>query len=121
MTLITGIDHIQIEAPGACEAAGRAFFGDFLKLPELPKPPVLAARGGVWFGLPDGRQLHIGVTDNFVPRTKGHPALRCADLDAFARRAAEYGIVVRADTELAPLRRVFLEDPWGNRLEVIEA
>ncbi len=121
MSLLTGLDHVQIEAPAGCEDAARTFFGEFLDLPELQKPPVLASRGGVWFGLPDGRQLHIGVTQDFVAREKGHPALRCADLDAFTRRAAEFGILVKADTELFPLRRVFLRDPWGNRLEVLEA
>ncbi|GAA3996770.1 VOC family protein [Deinococcus rubellus] len=121
MALITGLDHIQIEAPADCEVAARAFFGDFLDLPELDKPPVLAARGGVWFSLPDGRQLHIGVTGDFVPRQKGHPALRCGDLNAFVQRAAKFQVSVKADFELAPLRRVFLQDPWGNRLEVIEA
>ena len=65
------------------EEAARAFFGGFLGLPELLKPGALRARGGAWFALPDGRQLHVGVTPDFVPREKGHPALRCPDLAAF--------------------------------------
>ena len=120
MPLLSGLDHVQIEAPAGCEASARAFFGGFLELPEVAKPPVLAARGGVWFALPDGRQLHIGVTKEFVPREKGHPALRCGHLDALAGRAAAFQISLTPDTELAPLRRVFLRDPWGNRLEIIE-
>ena len=120
MTLITGLDHVQIEAPKGCEAAGRAFFGNFLGLPELTKPPALAARGGVWFGLPDGRQLHIGVVKDFVPRDKGHLALRCHHLDAVSAEAEKQNIPLTPDHELAPLRRVFLRDPWGNRLEIIE-
>ncbi|MFB9995533.1 VOC family protein [Deinococcus oregonensis] len=119
--LISGLDHVQIEAPAGCEAEAHAFFGGFLGLPELPKPAVLAARGGAWFGLPDGRQLHIGVTPNFVPRDKGHLALRCTDLDAVTERASASGISCVPDTELAPIRRVFLRDPWGNRLEILEA
>ena len=108
------------KAPKGCEAAGRAFFGDFLGLPELTKPPALAARGGVWFGLPDGRQLHIGVVKDFVPRDKGHLALRCTDLAAVSAEAEKRRIPLTPDHELAPLRRVFLRDPWGNRLEIIE-
>ncbi len=121
MTLITGLDHVQIEAPPGCEAAARSFFGDFLGLSELAKPPALAARGGVWFGLPDGRQLHIGVTEDFAARLKGHLALRCADLDALTEHATAAQISVTPDSELAPLRRVYLNDPWGNRLEILEA
>ncbi|AWN24587.1 glyoxalase [Deinococcus irradiatisoli] len=118
--MITGLDHVQIEAPRGCEAAARTFFADFLGLPERTKPPVLAARGGAWFGLPDGRQLHVGVSEPFEPRRKGHLALRSADLDAVIKRAADFQISVTPDAELAPLRRVYLNDPWGNRLEILE-
>ena len=118
--LISGLDHVLIEAPAGCEAAARAFFTGFLGLPELPKPAALAARGGVWFGLPDRRQLHIGVTPNFVPRDKGHLALRCPDLEAVTDRASAFSIACVPDAELAPVRRVFLRDPWGNRLEILE-
>lgn len=117
-TLITGLDHVQVEAPAGCEAAARAFFGAFLGLPELLKPEALRARGGVWFSLPDGRQLHVGVTPGFVPREKGHPALRCADLAAFREHCEAHGIPFRADAE-AGVPRVFLRDPFGNRLEVV--
>lgn len=118
--LISGLDHVQIEAPPGHEAAARSFYGAFLGLPELLKPSPLLANGGVWFGLPDGRQLHTGVVPDFVPRTKGHPCLRCTDLEAVVRRAEAMGLPVQEDTQLAPLRRVFLADPFGNRLEVVE-
>lgn len=88
-------------------------------MPELEKPAALHARGGVWFALPDGRQLHVGVTPDFVPRQKGHPALRCADLAAFKVRCEAHGISFSADVE-AGVPRVFLQDPWGNRLEVVQ-
>ncbi|GAA5532267.1 glyoxalase [Deinococcus aluminii] len=118
-TLIAGLDHVQIEAPAGCEPQARAFFADFLGLPELHKPEALRGRGGVWFALPDGRQLHVGVTPDFVPREKGHPALRCLDLAAFQAHCEAHGISCRADAE-AGVPRVFLRDPFGNRLEVVE-
>lgn len=118
-SLISGLDHVQIEAPAGCENAARAFFGAFLGLPELDKPAALRARGGVWFGLPDGRQLHVGVVQAFVPRAKGHPALRCGDLAAFVAHCGAHGVPCRPDDE-AGVPRVFLADPFGNRLEVVE-
>jgi catechol 2,3-dioxygenase-like lactoylglutathione lyase family enzyme len=118
--MITGLDHVLIEAPPGCKGAAQQFFGDLLGLPELPKPDALARRGGVWFALADGRQLHIGVTKDFTPTNKGHAALRCTDLDALTERAAAHDIQLSFDSELAPLRRVFVRDPWGNRLEIIE-
>lgn len=117
--LISGLDHVQVEAPAGCEEQARAFFGAFLGLPELLKPEALQGRGGVWFALPDGRQLHVGVTPGFVPREKGHPALRCPDLAAFRAHCDAHGVAYKADAE-AGVPRVFLRDPFGNRLEVVE-
>lgn len=119
MTLITGLDHVQVEAPAGCEAAARAFYGGVLGLPELDKPAALRANGGVWFGLPDGRQLHVGVVANFTPRSKGHPTLRTADLAAVRAHLGACGLSSRPDTE-AGVARIFLADPFGNRLEIVE-
>lgn len=117
---IVGLDHVQIEGPPGHEAQARAFYGDFLGLPELLKPAVLQPNGGVWFALPDGRQLHTGTVRAFAPRVKGHPCLRCTDLEQLLARAEGFGIAVQEDRQLAPLRRLFLNDPFGNRLEVVQ-
>ncbi len=119
-TLISGLDHVQIEAPPGHEADARAFYGDFLGLPELEKPEALRPNGGVWFGLPGGQQLHTGTVPDFSPRRKGHLCLRCGDLNALTERADTFGITLLPDVQLAPLLRVFLQDPFGNRLEVVE-
>ncbi|MGY2893114.1 glyoxalase [Deinococcus sp. UYEF24] len=118
--LILGLDHIQIEAPLGHEETARVFYAQFLGLPELLKPAALRAGGGVWFALPDGRQLHTGVVQTFTPRLKGHPCFRCTDLELMLARAAAFGVAVQEDLQLAPLRRLFLHDPFGNRLEVVE-
>lgn len=117
--MIIGLDHVQLCAPVGCEVAPRAFFKDFLALPELVKPEPLQPSGGAWFGLPDGRQLHVGVEQNFRPARKAHPCLRCDNLDALIERARRYDIACEPDTRLVP-RRVYLTEPWGNRLEVVE-
>lgn len=119
MSLLTGLDHVLIEAPAGCEEAARAFYGLVLGLTELQKPQALQKNGGVWFALPDGRQIHIGVTPNFVPRQKGHPALRSADLPAVQRQLDAHHVPYRPDQE-AGVPRVFLHDPWGNRLEIVQ-
>ncbi|WP_082688898.1 glyoxalase [Deinococcus actinosclerus] len=118
MSFVTGLDHVQIEAPAGCEAQARAFFGTFLGLPERVKPEALRRNGGVWFGLPDGWQQPVGVTPEVVPRGKGHPGLRCADLAAFTAHGVRHGVPYRADRE-AGVARVFLTDPFGKRLEVV--
>ena len=111
---------MQLAMPGGGEERAREYFAGLLGLAELEKPPALAGRGGVWFALPDGRQLHLGVEEPFRPSAKAHPAFGCGVLDALARRLAEGGYAVRWDQELAPRRRFYGEDPFGNRVEFIE-
>jgi hypothetical protein len=115
------LDHLQLAAPPGCEPVARRFYGELLGLGELSKPSVLAARGGVWFALAGGHQLHIGVDEQFTPARKAHPALRVelGQLDALAERLRGAGAPVRWDDELPGERRFYTEDPWGNRLELL--
>ena len=120
---IVGLDHVQVAAPAGCEDDARRFYGVLLGLEELEKPPLLATRGGVWFRVGE-QQLHVGVADGFVPATKAHPALRVSSrtaLDRLAARLEEHGIEVSwADPEEIPGgARFFVDDPWGNRIELV--
>lgn len=117
MPKITALDHVQISMPEGREPEARKYFGELLGLPELEKPPNLAKRGGLWFALPDRRELHLGVEEPFSPNKKAHPAFTTTDLDALAAELSEAGYPVEWDEELAPLRRFYSEDVFGNRIE----
>ena len=123
MTPLLGVDHVQLAAPAGCEPAARRFFGNLLGLDEVEKPPLLAARGGVWFRV-GAQELHVGVTADFVPARKAHPALgvrSAEELDRLAARLVAGGHEVSwADpAEIPGASRFFVDDPWGNRLELI--
>ena len=93
-----------------------------LGLTELEKPEPLRARGGAWFALADGRELHVGVEEHFAPSLKAHPALRvgAAAIDGLAARLEAAGFAVSWD-EALPARRFYVADPWGNRIELVAA
>jgi catechol 2,3-dioxygenase-like lactoylglutathione lyase family enzyme len=115
---IIGFDHVQLAVPANAEAEARAFYGELLGLEEIPKPPVLAARGGVWFQC--GRlQLHLGVAADFRPAKKAHPALRVDGYADCISRLQGAGYPVREDTAIAGVSRCFTSDPFGNRIELI--
>lgn len=117
---IVGLDHVQIAMPRGEEALARQFYGEFLGLAEIPKPENLARRGGVWFALGD-RQLHLGVEEPFHPARKAHPAFRVEDLDSLRDRIRAAGHQPVDDEPLPGYRRFYLADPFGNRLEFLEA
>jgi catechol 2,3-dioxygenase-like lactoylglutathione lyase family enzyme len=117
---ITGIDHVQLAAPAGCEAAARVFYGELLGLEELPKPHALSARGGVWFRA-GAQELHLGVEEPFVAARKAHPGLVVDDLDELSDRLRAAGFEPQPDDAIAGIARVFVHDPFGNRLEVRQA
>jgi len=117
---LTGLDHVQLAAPAGGEEEARAFFGALLGLEELDKPAALEARGGAWFALPDGRQLHVGVADPFAAATKAHPAFRVEGYDELRGRLAGADVETRDDELIPGVRRFYADDPFGNRLEFVE-
>ncbi|MCM3554406.1 glyoxalase [Janibacter melonis] len=112
-----GIHHVQIACPQGSEDDLRAFYGSVLGLPEVPKPPVLAARGGVWFAVGD-QQLHCGVEESFAPARKAHPCLLVEAVDEVAAAVDAAGRPVRWDEAIPGVRRFHTDDPVGNRVEI---
>ena len=118
--MITALDHVQVAMPAGGERDARHLYSDLLGLDELEKPAALAARGGAWFALPDGRRLHLGVEDPFRPSRKAEPAFVVSSLNELAERIEAGGLPVRWDEELAARRRFYGEVLFGNRLEFLE-
>jgi catechol 2,3-dioxygenase-like lactoylglutathione lyase family enzyme len=117
--MLLAIDHVQLAMPAGGEAAARGFYGDVLGLPETPKPPHLAKRGGCWF---ESRTLkiHLGVEADFRPAHKAHPGLLVSELDALKARLAQAGYALNDDEPLEGYDRVYVDDPFGNRIELLE-
>lgn len=114
-----GIDHVQIAMPRGEEDAARAFYVGVLGLREVRKPARLAKRGGCWFAQGD-ISLHLGVEDDFRPARKAHPAFLVEGLADLAARCRAAGAEVIDDDALESHVRVFVYDPFGNRIELME-
>lgn len=115
---VVGLHHVQIACPPDAEDSLRAFYAGLLGMAEIPKPARLAARGGCWFAVGDGRELHCGVEPAFRPARKAHPCFMVDDLDAAARVLRRAGHDVRPDAEIGGVRRFHTDDPVGNRVEI---
>jgi catechol 2,3-dioxygenase-like lactoylglutathione lyase family enzyme len=116
---VVGIDHVQLAMPAGREAEAVAFYEGLLGIAQVPKPPHLAARGGCWFE--DGAvKVHLGVDPDFRPATKAHPALLVDDVRALAEHLRAAGCRVVDDEPLEGYDRVYVDDPFGNRIELLE-
>lgn len=116
---IEDLDHVQVAMPAGGEERARGFYGALLGLREIAKPANLAARGGVWFAV-GARQLHLGVEPEFRAARKAHPALRVRGLAELVERCRGAGVPVVEDEPLPGFDRVYVSDPFGNRLELLE-
>lgn len=96
------------------------FFCQVIGWREIDKPASLAGRGGVWLQVGD-HELHLGVDPDFRAAAKAHPAFATDRLDDIALRLENAGIDVFWDDRIPGLRRFFVHDPVGNRLEFLEA
>ncbi len=117
--LISGVDHVQLAAPVGCEAQARRFYGDILGMEEITKPEALQLRGGCWFQC-GHQQVHIGVEHDFRPAKKAHPAFLVSDLHKLEEIFTVRHIGYERDSSIPGVRRIYANDPWGNRLEFIQ-
>jgi catechol 2,3-dioxygenase-like lactoylglutathione lyase family enzyme len=117
---VYGIEHVQLAMPVGCEEVAVEFYEGLLGMPRVPKPAHLEVRGGCWFEVGD-LKVHLGVEQDFAPARKAHPALLVRDLAALVERLESSGYVTRSDQPLAGFERRYVDDPFGNRIELMQA
>ncbi len=111
------IDHVQLAIPVGTEDEARDFYVGVLGFVEVSKPEVMAARGGAWFEAGDVR-VHVGAEEPFVPARKAHPALTMDNLPEFIGAS---GLEATWNDEIVGVVRCHVFDPFGNRLELVQA
>ena len=118
---IRALHHVQVSIPVGAEDEARAFYCGVLGLKEVPKPDSLAGRGGFWLELGDA-QIHFGTEDGVDrSRTKGHAAYLVDDLDTWRQRLADASCDIIDGIPIPGYDRFEFRDPFGNRVEFLEA
>ena len=117
MADIRSVDHVQLPIALGGAPKARVFYEQLLGLhevrdPQLDKPGTLRYALG-WQRL----DLTEGHYSGVAPQA--HLALRVAGVDRLATRLRSAGVPVD-DAPLFDRSRLYVEDPFGNRLELIE-
>jgi len=116
---VTRIEHVQLAMPAGGEDLARSFYAGVLGINETPKPAHLAKRGGCWFERGD-LKIHLGVETDFRPARKAHVALLVTDLRGLQEKLRASGYALKEDRPLEGFHRVYVDDPFGNRIELME-
>jgi catechol 2,3-dioxygenase-like lactoylglutathione lyase family enzyme len=115
-----GLHHVSIPVrPGHLEA-GREFYAGVLGLEEIPAPAEFEDGRVVWFRLGD-RELHLFKEDDAnTPLSERHLALEVDDLDSARHRCEEHGVTIEEADPIHNRPRLFIRDPFGNKLEITQ-
>jgi hypothetical protein len=116
---VTRIEHVQLAMPAGGEDLARHFYVGILGISETPKPAHLAKRGGCWFERGD-LKVHLGVEADFRPARKAHLALLVTELPLLQEKLAAAGYMPKEDQPLENYQRIYVDDPFGNRIELME-
>ena len=113
------LHHVQVFYPPGQESAARRFYGQFLGLKELSRPSTLADRAGLWFEAGTGH-VHLSAQDELALNPRRHFALRVNDLSETAERLRARGVPSEEADPIPGWRRVYVFDPFGNKIELDE-
>lgn len=117
--MLIALHHVQLAMPQGGEAQASAFYAGILDMTAVPKPAALAGRGGIWFEAGPIR-LHLGIETPFTPARKAHPAFEVADIGRVTKQLHAAGIEPKTDQDLPGIRRIYINDPFGNRIELLQ-
>jgi hypothetical protein len=65
-------------------------------------------------------KVHLGAETDFRSARKAHPAFIVANLHALVTRLQRAGHRAADDEPLEGFARVYVDDPFGNRIELME-
>lgn len=116
---VTGLDHIQLGMPPGEEERARSFYIGVLGFEERSRPVPLSANG-LWL---ESGSLRLRLTSSreFRPADGSHPSLRVTGLRELTRLCREAGYRVVPDEQARGVLRAWIYDPFGNRIELVEA
>jgi len=115
---LNGIHHVQIAIPVGTEPEARRFYGGALNLVEVPVPKSAEYQGSLLFRRGFLR-LYLRPSKDFRPAKIAHPAFVVERLDLLAAELEAGGIALVHPPAVPGVSRVYVSDPFGNRLELI--
>ena len=120
-TPLRAIDHVQLGMPDRRRGPGPCL----LRRRARPArgPEAASAVRSRWSLVLRSRRLGPpGCRGGLSrPPTKAHPAFVVDDLAAIRTRLTDAGVAIEDDDSGLPVARCYVRDPFGNRLELVDA
>jgi catechol 2,3-dioxygenase-like lactoylglutathione lyase family enzyme len=116
------VHHVNVTVPRSLEDATKHFYGVVMGMTEVPKPESSRGRGGAWYQL-GPVQLHLSLEEGVAEHlTKRHVCYTVYNLSEAEERFRQAGVeILPDDRPIEGVRRFYVRDPGGNRLEIAQA
>ena len=113
---VTQIDHVSVLITDV--ERSRRFYRDVLGLKEIAKPKTFDFVA-LWFDL-GNMHIHLLLKEQADTTSARHFALRIKDVEAARAYFREQGVPFTETTRIPGADRIFIFDPDGNRIELIQ-
>jgi catechol 2,3-dioxygenase-like lactoylglutathione lyase family enzyme len=115
---IRRVAHVNLSVDDV-DAAAR-FYGQVMGLSPAPRPSDAGGRAGCWFRVGEF-EVHIAAEPGAAnAQSKRHVAFEVEDIGAARRRFEDAGYAIEEGRPVPGVRRFFVRDPAGNRLELYD-
>lgn len=111
------VDHVQLPVAIGGLREARRFYQDLLGLPEL-RDPALDRPGTLHFAL-GAQRLDLAEGHYLGVAPNAHLALQADDLGPIHHRLRAARVPVEKTALSDEAERLHVEDPFGNRIEII--
>lgn len=115
-----GVHHVLVGVPPDQKEAAHRYYEDVLGFVPVASP--LESGGGsgnLWWYECGESELHVSCVPEYRAHRRPHVAIRVRDLPAYRERLARHGIETTLNYSYVGSWRIYVVDPWNNRLEFI--
>lgn len=114
-----GVHHVLIGVPPDKKEEAKRYYEEVLGFVPLASPLERSGDGSMWWYECGDAEFHVALVKDFQPHVRPHAAIRVRDLPALRERLKAHGIEPRVDYSYRGHWRIYVVDPWNNRLEFI--
>ena len=114
-----GIHHVLVGVPPDQKEAAKRFYEEVLGFAPVASPLESGGSGNLWWYECGNAELHVALVPDYQAHVRPHVAIIVKDLAALRARLQRHGIETRLNYSYRDHWRIYVVDPWDNRLEFI--
>jgi catechol 2,3-dioxygenase-like lactoylglutathione lyase family enzyme len=114
-----GVHHVLVGVPPDQKAAAKQFYEEVLGFVPVASPLESGGSGNLWWYECGASELHVALVPDYQANVRPHVAIRVTDLPALRERLRRHGIETTLNYSYRGHWRIYVVDPWHNRLEFI--